>query len=164
MSTNPLGQMERMKKLDPSNMLGKVVSLPAQFLDARRRVAGASTLGRKPKDIRQVLVAGLGGSAIGGDLLKGLTWKEASFSVTVNRHYDLPGWVGKDTLVVCSSYSGNTEETLSVFHQTLKKKHPLLVISAGGELLKLSQRNKLPYLAPPGGSRPGRLWDIPSSP
>ncbi len=143
-----------MERLDPSDMLGKVVSLPGQFLDARRRAQGGPASRYRPRGIRQVLVAGLGGSAIGGDLLKGLTWKSASFSVAVNRHYDLPRWAGKDTLVVCSSYSGNTEETLSVFRQTLKRKLPLLVVSTGGELLHQARKRGLPYLAPPGGLPP----------
>jgi glucose/mannose-6-phosphate isomerase len=143
-----------MRKLDPSDMMGKVLGLPAQFLDARQRARQSSTLRSGLKGIRQVLVAGLGGSAIGGDLLKGLTWKTAPFSLSVNRHYDLPGWAGRDTLVVCSSYSGNTEETLSVFHQALKARLPLLVISTGGELLKLAQKHGLSYLAPPGGLPP----------
>ena len=97
--------------------------------------------------------------------MKGLTWKSASFSVAVNRHYDLPRWAGKDTLVVCSSYSGNTEETLSVFRQTLKRKLPLLVVSTGGELLYTRQGKEACLIwRLPAVYRPGRPWVIPSSP
>ncbi len=154
MSPFLLDQPEKMKKLDPSDMLGKVLNLPGQFLDARRRVQASPALRVRTGGIRQVLVAGLGGSAIGGDLLKGLTWKSTRFSVSVNRHYDLPGWAGKNTLVVCSSYSGNTEETLSVFDQALRRKLPLLVISTGGELLRRARKHKFPNLAPPSGMPP----------
>jgi glucose/mannose-6-phosphate isomerase len=141
------------RPFDPEGMLQKVLDVPFHCQDARYRV-----LNHPPKlstkGIRQVLVSGLGGSAIGGDILKTLVWKSASFSVTVNRHYELPGWVGRDTLVVCSSYSGGTEETLSVFKQALAKRLPILAISSGGELLARGKKLKLPYCELPGGLPP----------
>ncbi|MGH7739724.1 MAG: bifunctional phosphoglucose/phosphomannose isomerase, partial [bacterium] len=148
-----LDQPRRLSQLDPSDMIRKVLDLPAQFLDARNRV-----LTHPPKlqlkNIRQVILSGLGGSAIGGDLLRALTWKKSNFSVTVNRHYDLPGWAGKDSLVICSSYSGGTEETLSVFRQALKKRLKLLVLASGGLLEKLAHKAGVPVLALPGGLPP----------
>lgn len=138
---------------DPSNMLQKILDVPFHCQDARYRVLNAPPK-LNTKKIRQVLVSGLGGSAIGGDILKTLVWKNARVSVTVNRHYELPAWVGKDTLVVCSSYSGGTEETLSVFKQATARKVPVLSVTSGGELLKRSQRLRLPSCQMPGGLPP----------
>jgi glucose/mannose-6-phosphate isomerase len=131
-------------------MLRLVMDIPLHCQDGRYRVLNRPPR-LKPKNIRSVLVSGLGGSAIGGDLFRSLVSKTASFSVTVNRHYDLPVWVSRDTLVICSSYSGNTEETLSVIRQALAKKVPLMVITSGGELLGLAKARKLPYCELPGG-------------
>ncbi len=143
----------RSRPFDPENMLQKVLDVPFHCQDSRYRV-----LNHPPKlstkGIRQVLVSGLGGSAIGGDILKTLVWKSAPFSVTVNRHYELPGWVGRDTLVVCSSYSGGTEETLSVFRQALAQRLPILAVSSGGELLARAKKLRLPYCELPGGLPP----------
>ena len=139
--------------LDPSNMLQKILDVPFHCQDARNRVLNTPPK-LNAKKIRQVLISGLGGSAIGGDIFKTLVWKKASFSVTVNRHYELPAWVGKDTLVICSSYSGGTEETLSVFKQAQARKVPILSLTSGGELLTRSQKAGLPYCVMPGGLPP----------
>lgn len=150
--TQLLDQPSRLNALDPSGMLQKVMDVPFHCQDARYRV-----LNRPPKlkkGIKNVVVSGLGGSAIGGDILRTLTWKSAKFSVTVNRHYELPGWAGKDTLVICSSYSGGTEETLSVFKQALARRVPILVVSSGGELLSQAKRRELPCCEVPGGLPP----------
>ncbi len=148
-----LDQPQRLAALDPSGMLQNILDIPFHCQDARYRV-----LNHPPKlnaqKIHHVIIAGLGGSAIGGDILRTLLWKTTPFSLSVNRHYELPGWAGKDSLVVCSSYSGNTEETLSVFKQALQRKAQVLVISSGGELLAQAKKKKLPFCQVPGGLPP----------
>jgi len=148
-----LDQANRLTQLDPSDMIRKILDFPAQCQNARYPV-----LAHPPKlnvrGVRQVIVSGLGGSAIGGDILKSLIWKKAKFSLSVNRHYTLPGWASKETLVVCSSYSGGTEETLSVFKQAVARKLRVLVMTSGGELMKLALKAKVPVLALPGGLPP----------
>ncbi len=138
---------------DPSGMIRKVMDLPLQCRDARERVKKVRPI-LNARGIRSVLVTGLGGSAIGGDILRALAWKRAKVSLSVNRHYELPAWVGPDTLVVCSSYSGNTEETLSAFAQALRKRARILVISSGGKLTQEARRRHLPVCAVPGGYPP----------
>lgn len=153
MPFNPLDPSSKLAPLDPSGMLQMILDVPFHCQDARYRV-----LDQPPKlnakGIKSVLLSGLGGSAIGGDVLRTLTWKQASFALSVNRHYELPGWVGKDGLVVCSSYSGNTEETLSVFKQALARKAKILVLSSGGQLLEQAKKKKLAYCQVPGGLPP----------
>ena len=148
-----LDDSQRIARLDPSDMIRKVLDLPAQCQDARNRV-----LAHPPKlslkGVRQVIVAGLGGSAISGDLLRSLTWKKAPFAVTINRNYTPPAWAGKDSLVVAASYSGGTEETLSVFEQARARKLKILALTSGGALEARARRAKVPVLSFPGGLPP----------
>ena len=150
---NLLDRTERFKTLDPSGMLRKVMDLPLQCRDARDRV-GKNPPRLAVKGVRSILVTGLGGSAIGGDILRALVWKKSKVSVGVNRHYLLPAWVGRDTLVVCSSYSGNTEETLSAFEIAVRQQARILVISSGGELTARARRRRIPVCCVPGGYPP----------
>ena len=153
MSSSVLDQPSKLALLDPRHMLQMVMDVPFHCQDARYRVLNHPPRLRASA-IRHVVISGLGGSAIGGDTLRAFLWKTAPFSITVNRHYALPAWVDKNTLVICSSYSGNTEETLSVFQQAILKKIPVLIVSSGGELLRQAQKRKLPFCALPGGLQP----------
>lgn len=72
----------------------------------------------------------------------------------MNRHYSLPGWVSPNTLVICSSYSGNTEETLSSFAKARSRKAQVWVVSSGGKLLADAKKSKLPFSEVPGGLPP----------
>ncbi len=153
MATRLLDQPDRFSSLDPSGMLQKAMGFASQCQEARQAVK-AHPLRLDFRGVRNVLVSGLGGSAIGGDILRTLCWKTAKASFSVNRHYQLPAWVSKDTVVICSSYSGNTEETLSAFQQALGKKCKLLAVASGGELLKRAQGKKVPFFRLPGGFPP----------
>jgi glucose/mannose-6-phosphate isomerase len=153
MPTNLLDKPEQFSKLDPSGMLQKAMDVPWQFQDARGRVK-ADPPRINPKGIRTVLLAGMGGSAIGGDVLRTLFWKKAKVQFVVNRHYDLPGWVSQDTLVVGSSYSGDTEETLSVFKAALARKCKVLAVSSGGKLMGEARKRKIAHCEIPGGLPP----------
>jgi glucose/mannose-6-phosphate isomerase len=148
-----LDQPHMISALDPSGMLQNILDVPFHCQDARYRVLNHPPR-LKANGLRHIVISGLGGSAIGGDILRTLSWKSSSFSITVNRHYELPGWAGKDALVVCSSYSGNTEETLSVFRQALAQKIKILVLSSGGKLLEQAKKKKIPYCEVPGGLPP----------
>ncbi len=148
-----LDQPNRLTQLDPSDMIRKILDFPAQCQNARYPVL-AHPPKLKSSGVRQVILSGLGGSAIGGDILKSLIWKKSKFSLTVNRHYTLPGWASKETLVVCSSYSGGTEETLSVFKQAVARRLRVLVMTSGGELMRQAVKAKVPILALSGGLPP----------
>jgi glucose/mannose-6-phosphate isomerase len=148
-----LDDIQKLRSLDRSGMMDLVIGLPGQCRNARRRVkAHPPRLARK--GFKSVVVSGLGGSAIGADVVRALIGKSAGFSLTVNRNYGLPAWVSRESLVVCSSYSGNTEETLSAFQIAVRKKLPLLVISSGGRLLGESKKRNLPFLELTGGLPP----------
>ena len=94
--------------------------------------------------VDKVVVLGMGGSAIGADLLSSLAVSEAPIPVLVHRGYSLPAYVDSQTLVIASSYSGNTEETLSCFEQSLKVGALNLAITTGGSLKKIAEKQDVP--------------------
>jgi glucose/mannose-6-phosphate isomerase len=121
------------QKLDPANMLGEIHSLPEQLEMAWK--LGLSLPNPCAEAVDRVLIAGMGGSAIGADLLAAYLSPQCSAPVFVHRDYDLPAWAaGKNTLVIASSHSGNTEETFSAAKEAAQRGCQLLVISTGGKL------------------------------
>ena len=83
------------------------------------------------------MITGLGGSGIGGTIVSELTAQECSVPVCTNKGYDLPGYINENTLVICSSFSGNTEETLEAFEKAKAKNAEIACVSSGGKLIDL---------------------------
>jgi glucose/mannose-6-phosphate isomerase len=148
-----LDDLPALRRLDQSGMLGASAALPGQVRDAWAR-SRPLVLPEAHRAARAVAVLGMGGSAIGGDLVRGIWSDRLRVPVEVVRGYDLPAWVGPGTLVVASSYSGATEETISAFGQAVERKSPVAVISTGGTLLDVARRASLPHLSFPGGGQP----------
>jgi len=112
--------------------------------------------------ISNVVIVGMGGSAIGGDIVRRLALAESKSPVWVHRDYGLPAFVDASTLVIASSYSGNTEETLSAFTESLKTSARKLVITSGGKLKQLAENEGIPafvidYQAPPRAAFPSNF-------
>lgn len=106
-----------------------------------------------PRPINNIVVVGMGGSALAATAIKNAP--ELSCPLEVVRNYQLPSYVDNQTLLICSSYSGNTEETLSALKQALEDKNPMIVcIASGGELLEIAGANQLPFIKLPGGYQP----------
>ena len=118
---------------DKSNMLGVLEEFPAQCKEAVKLAKGFKINGK----FSNVCVCGLGGSGIGGDLLKALVSKIPVYPV---HDYILPSYVDKKSLVVAVSFSGNTEETLSCFKQAKKKGIEIISITSGGKLAELDKK------------------------
>ncbi len=92
--------------------------------------------------LRQIVICGVGGSAIGGDFTSAYLADKLPIPVLAHRNYGLPGWAkGPETLVICSSHSGNTEETLSSFNEALRRGCSLMSICTGGKLAELTKDN-----------------------
>ena len=139
--------------IDPENMHKSIFDFPdhiIQALDIGKKI----TLHNDYEKIQNIVVAGMGGSAIGGDLVKLLTKNELNIPLVISRNYKLPNWVIENTLVICSSYSGNTEETLSCFNDALIKGGKTVGISTGGELTKQLIENDLDLITIPSGLQP----------
>jgi glucose/mannose-6-phosphate isomerase len=146
------------RRLDPSGMLDHLHRFPGQCQLAWEK-ALKFELPREYRRVDKVVVLGMGGSAIGGDLVRRLAIAESRVPVWVNRDYDLPPFVDDATLVIASSYSGETEETLSAFTASLKTPARKLAITAGGRLKELAEREGVPvfsidYQAPPRAAFP----------
>ncbi|HET7011730.1 MAG TPA: bifunctional phosphoglucose/phosphomannose isomerase [Anaerolineales bacterium] len=138
-----LDDVERMARIDPQGMLAKIEALPDQLEHAWR-------LGRElplpdVRELRHVVFCGMGGSAIGADLAVAYAGPQAKAGLHIWRGYDLPAWVrGPDTLVVASSHSGNTEETLSAFDAAASAGARLVAITTGGDLARKARQAGVP--------------------
>jgi len=130
-----LDEPERFKELDPLDMLGYINELPEQ-LQAAWELGQEYSL-PDAEQVTQVVIAGMGGSAIGGDLLASYATPVAKVPITVWRNYDLPGFVSDGrTLLIASSHSGNTEETLSAFDRAVERGAKVMAVTTGGTLAK----------------------------
>jgi glucose/mannose-6-phosphate isomerase len=146
-----LDEIDELNEIDKSNMLSFCVKAPYHYREAARLASDISVDFTHPTNI---VVCGMGGSAIGGELLKDWAREEASVSIEVNREYSLPAYVSENTLVLIVSYSGETEETLSAFLDALRKKCMIFCISSGGSVLEFAKKLKVPYLQVPAGMPP----------
>lgn len=146
-----LDSKESVRVLDQKNMLGVIEEMPKHLTDGLRRGRMSGLPRFTPKE---VLVCGMGGSAIGGDLLEEWMSVSSEISCHVCRSYTVPAHVGKDSLVIVSSYSGNTEESLSMFEDARKKKAKIVVVSSGGQLAKMSETCDVPFARIPTGLMP----------
>src|SRR5438309_9715257 len=143
--TSVIESVDRIRAADPGDMLGRIKELAQQIRDAWA-IASKANLPPAYGDVRNITVAGMGGSAIGGDLAAALLADELKVPVTVHRDYGLPAYVGRDSLVVTSSYSGNTEETLSSFEEARKRGAKVLVLTTGGKLAELGRASSYPVV------------------
>jgi glucose/mannose-6-phosphate isomerase len=145
MDTSVIGSVERIRAADPGNMLERIKDLPKQVRDAWT-IARAAQLPPAHGDVRNITVAGMGGSAIGGDLAAALLADELKIPMSVHRDYGLPAYVGRDSLVIVSSYSGNTEETLASFEEAQRRGARVLVLTTGGKIGELARAAKYPVI------------------
>jgi glucose/mannose-6-phosphate isomerase len=122
----------------------------AGWLDAARAAARALELPFPAQAVREVAVCGMGGSAIAGDLVAGAYAERLRRPLAVVRDYYLPGWVGEDTLVVLSSYSGDTEETLTCAMQALERGSLAVAVTSGGKLAGFYGAQGVPVVPVPG--------------
>jgi len=106
------------------------------------------------RPIASVLVAGMGGSALASLLVKSWLKSEMTVPMDVIRSYDIPAYVNSNTLVIVSSYSGNTEESLNCLHQAKEKGAQLAIISSGGRLINLANESRITYALLPSGLQP----------
>ncbi|MFZ5647863.1 MAG: bifunctional phosphoglucose/phosphomannose isomerase [Bacillota bacterium] len=104
--------------------------------------------------VSNVVVTGLGGSAIGGDLLRVYCTNKCPVPVVVNRDYVMPEFVGKDSLVFAVSYSGNTEETLSAYQDARERGATIIAITTGGKLIQMAKEDGVTAIPIPGGIAP----------
>lgn len=142
-----------LKKFDKSDMLGLLLDFPRQCRNARS-IAESVKISFERSDFKKIVFFGLGGSAIGADLVRSYLYFESKLPIQVLREYQLPAWVDSSTLVFISSYSGNTEETISAYKEARGTGATLLVISSGGTLKEYAQKDNITFIEIPKGLPP----------
>jgi glucose/mannose-6-phosphate isomerase len=149
MNTEIMNDIEGMKKLDKSNVMKTLESFPEQCEEAIRigKEFAKKIRIKKPKGI---CICGMGASGISGDLLANLFSDQ---DIRVFKDYDLPKYINEDYLIFISTYSGGTEETLSMLKQAIKRKSDVIVISSSKDL-KRELRKDIPFIEIPKGFPP----------
>ncbi len=148
--------LQVIKNLDNQDMFSVLMSFPRQMSEAVQ-IGRNSPLFQSTEIPQKIIILGMGGSAIGGDLLRSYASAiegASHLNIVVNRGYDLPGFVDDSWFVIVSSYSGGTEETISSYEQAKKKSKNIFVITAGGEIEKLAKADGFPTAIIPGGLMP----------
>ncbi len=140
--------MDETNQTDKSSMIEVLESIPEQIGDAVKLAKDIKIT----EPIKKIMVAGMGGSGVSGDILK--AYLKDKLDVTVNKDYFLPELVGKETLLFIVSYSGNTEETVSAYRTAQRKNMKIVVITTGGKLEELSKMSKTPCIIIPKGFQP----------
>jgi glucose/mannose-6-phosphate isomerase len=140
---NVLDDLAAYQRIDPEGMLARIRDLPHQCRAAWNEAQNL----KLPDDYREidtVVILGMGGSAIAGDFLRSLVALESPIPIFSHRNYELPLLVDDRTLLIASSYSGNTEEVLSSFDQGLSSGAKKVVITGGGKLLATARAKDIP--------------------
>ncbi len=117
-------------------------------------IGESSKIGKIKFPVRNVLISGLGGSGIGGTILSNVLRDDVAMPIIVNKEYQIPAFVNENTLVIISSYSGNTEETLSALMQAFKKNAQIVCITSGGLVQEYADTNNIDYVLIDGGAPP----------
>ena len=121
-------------------------------------IGNSTVLKKTNKSFSNILICGLGGSGIGGTIVKDLISKDISIPIETSKGYDIPGFVNEKTLVVACSYSGNTEETLSALNKCLEKNAEVVIVCSGGKLQDLALEKNLNHIIIPGGNPPRAMF------
>ena len=138
---------------DPSGMRALIFDFPRQVEEAVA-IGEGSKIKFPISKIQNIVVSGLGGSAIGGDLLRSYLADEMKIPIAVSRHYFVPAYVNNRSLVIVSSYSGNTEETISSYKDATARRAKILCITSGGTVKRLALQKKQSVIQIPGGLPP----------
>lgn len=142
---------ERIGAHDSGDQLEAALSLPDHLRDALWRVSSAKLA---PMDSSGLIVCGMGGSAIGGDLAVAALGSRLMRPLDVVRGYEIPSWTAPDRVILCSSYSGNTEETLACYAAAEAVGARRVVATTGGEIAKAARRDGVPVIGMPAGLQP----------
>jgi glucose/mannose-6-phosphate isomerase len=149
-----LDDLKRIKVLDESGMLQVLKRFPEDCRSAIKRAKKASLKGISGERFTKVVFAGVGGSSIGGKLVVDWLRRESAVPLVISRGYHLPAFVDDETLVFTISYSGNTEETLSMLSESLRAGAPTITVTSGGRIGEISKEKGLSIIPLPDGYRP----------
>jgi len=164
-----LDDVEYIRKFDRNGMIELIRRFPSDIKDAVQNARHLDLPLFYPElsadSIRNVIVSGMGGSGISGDILRDVLSDEIKVPILVNKSSRLPAFAGKNTLLLVNSYSGNTEETLDVFRAGLERKVPMIAITSGGILEDEARKGEVPVIKlpedyPPRTALPHLLFSV----
>lgn len=147
-----LEESHQIDEVDRSHMGEILFSFPEQIEESIALLQHVPI--PKLYNIQQIIITGMGGSAISGDIIQTYLREKLAIPIIVNRSYDLPKWANKHTLIMTQSYSGNTEETLSSFKLAYQRSCPIIAISSGGKLKEYCTNRGTPFIEIPSGYAP----------
>lgn len=143
----------RHKKLKQRTMIQFISNFTNQLQEAYE-IGLNSNLTKSKKEITNVIICGLGGSGIGGKIVSQIAESNSNIPILTHSSYSLPNFVNENTLVIISSYSGNTEETVSALHEAIKRGSEIACITSGGKIKELAVEHSLNHIIVPGGNPP----------
>lgn len=156
-----LDNLSKITELDTQNMFQMVYNWPElieELLQYSFEVPAKAEVGKHTISykgvISQIMICGMGGSAISGEYLSVYLKKQLKIPVMVHRNYDLPAFISENTLIILISYSGNTEETISCLITAVKNSAKIIGIGSGGTLETFCKKYKLPFFKIPSGYQP----------
>ncbi|MFQ6032890.1 MAG: bifunctional phosphoglucose/phosphomannose isomerase [Candidatus Zixiibacteriota bacterium] len=149
-----LDDIIEIRKIDHNGMYDLIYQFPSQFEDALNLTEEVKLPEWNANQIQNIVVAGLGGSAIGGDLVRSYLAERLNIPFFICRNYTLPNFVDESSLVFISSYSGNTEETLSAYEDAKKRGAKILAVSSDGKVIEKALQDKIAYVNIPKGFPP----------
>ena len=141
-------------------MMNQLISDFSKHLEEAISIGSSTTFKTPNTPVENVLICGLGGSGIGGTIIQQLIADHCPVPVVINKDYSIPAFVKEDTLVICSSYSGNTEETLSMYQKAKDKGAELCIITSGGKFVEIAKTEGLNFLQIPGGLPPRAAFGL----
>ena len=145
---NDLDDPGSLAAADPHDALGIVERTPEQWTEAVSRARSSCDDLPTRHGINGIVYCGMGGSGIAGDVLASIAAETGTVPVAVVKGYKLPAWVGPNTLVLCASYSGNTEETLACFDDAVERKARVVAIATGGTLAERARTHSVATVSP----------------
>lgn len=145
--------LEDIRRIDPAGMYDLIKDFPRQVEHAVA-IGNGTEIRIKRRGIRHIVLCGMGGSAIGGDLLRSYLLDALAVPFLINRSYTLPAFVGAETLAIISSYSGTTEEALACYREAIKRGSAILAISSGGTVEQIAKKHRHVHIKVPGGPSP----------
>jgi glucose/mannose-6-phosphate isomerase len=149
-----LDEIAEIKKMDQGGMYDRIYQFPSQFEDGLKRTKEVQLPNWDKNAIGNIVIAGMGGSAIGGDLVRSYLAERLNIPFLICRNYTLPKFVNSSSLVFLSSYSGNTEETLSAFEDASRRDAKIICLTSNGKVEDISTSERIPYVRLPKGFQP----------
>ena len=149
-----LNDLDTIRAADPGNMYNAIFDMPEHMLEAQKIGKQWEINTEEFTEIKNIVLIGMGGSAIGGDLLRSILTDKLLVPFSIVRHYTLPEYVDDETLVLVSSYSGNTEESLSALDDAISRKAMIAGFTTGGMMSEVCTLNEIPWVKLPEGLQP----------